>query len=543
MHIIGACQSGEVLLTRSEYLDKVKAIWHAQIIAVNMGWQFEHRQASVKWVDQFPQNQLYDLNKNGGAPIDDDWYYEMAALRAFKTHGVGLTVQQLGKQWVENRVGTWGSSEMARLNLEKGIDAPASGHPRHNRLWFTMGNQCRGDLFGMVAPGLPNVAAQLSSDLGHINSYAEGTDGGVMVSTMISIAFFEKDPKKVVRLARQVLHPETPHRKCLDMIVSMADAGKSAREIFDAVEDEWHAVYPATNNSVSNMGLAATAVYFGEGDFLKSLNLAFSGGDFTDADCNGAVAGAVVAAMHGMKALPVHLVKPIQNRIKGEYLGPLKITPAVDVTISQLTEETVLVGEQLLAKNGAKRSRDGFVISVPSEVKTRPAEVFHPNAFVRFWNPDWKLERAGFGAPGGGHRGIRGGTFVDEDVLSTFPADETRGVVLSRTVKLGQTPSLSMEVAADPGRTWKLEVFVNHERVLQQLIEGGPAIDWEGVSPLGFPPPTEEYIASKKARQFQKVNVDLSKWAGQEVVLRLYDLTLVRNRYPGNAYWKNVVVK
>jgi hypothetical protein len=528
-------------LSRAEYSDKVEAVWLAQIIAVNLGWQFEHKQAAVKWVDDYPEDRLVSLRKNGGAPLDDDWYYEMAALRAFEKHGVGLSVQELGKQWVTNRVGTWGSSEMARLNLEKGIEAPASGHPQYNRLWFTMGNQCRGDLFGLLAPGIPNVAAQLSDKLGHINSYAEGADGGVMVSAMVSLAFFEEDPKQVVRQAAQVLHPDTPHRQCIDMIIHMAEAGKTAREIFNAVEDRWHIEYPATNNSVSNLGLAVTALWFGEGDFMKSLNLAYGAADFTDADCNGAVAGAVVAAMHGTKALPQHLVTPLQNRIRGEYLGPLQVMPAVDISISELVAQTVMTGEAMLKQHGAKMDKTGWRIQT-EHIRTRPAELFSPNQFAQYWNPDWTLERAGYGAPGGGHRGIRGGTFVDGDVLATFPRDETRGVVLRRTLKIEASYFLTVMVGADPGRAWKLEIMVDHQRIHTQLIDGGEALTWEGVAPVSFPPPTEEYLASSKSRRWYPVRLDLSRYSGQEVIIRLYHHSLVRNRYPGNAYWKDLRV-
>lgn len=510
-------------LSRTQYLDKILAVWYAQLIGVNMGWQFEHRQASVKWMGNYPEKITKSLQKNGGAPLDDDWYYEMAALRAFESYGPNLTVQQLGRQWVENRVGTWGSSEMARLNLEAGIPAPASGHPRHNRLWFTMGHQCRGDLPGLLAPCMPNVAAEISDKLGHINSYAEGTDGGILVSTLISMAFFEPDVQQLVRQARMVLHPETPHRQCVDMVVKLAEQGKTARQVFDAVEEKWHAVYPATNNSVSNMGLAVTAIWFGKGDFLTSLNLAFSGGDFTDADCNAAVAGAVVAAIHGMKGIPKHLITPFQNRIKGDYVGPLRISPTVDITISELAEKTAIVGEKILLQHGA-RIEDSLLILPKEKVKTRAAELFSPNDFTKFWNPDWTLERAGLGAPGGGHRGIRGGTFVDGHILSTFPSNEVLGVVLKRKVRLGNNSSLEVEVAADPGRAWRLDIFVEDEQIHTQLVDGGDPLVWKGVSETGFPPPTEEYHASSKARGWSLVRLDLSPYSKQEVTLRLYTI-------------------
>ena len=50
----------------------------------------------------------------------------MCAVRAFERYGIGLTVQQLGQQWLENGCGSWGSSEQARFNLEKGIKPPDS---------------------------------------------------------------------------------------------------------------------------------------------------------------------------------------------------------------------------------------------------------------------------------------------------------------------------------------------------------------------------------------------------------------------------------
>ena len=61
----------------------------------------------------------------------------------------------------------------------------------------------------------------------------------------------------IVRKAARLIHPDSPYRKCLDMIIAMAEAGKSAQEIADAVEDRWHIEYPATNNAVPNGGLTA----------------------------------------------------------------------------------------------------------------------------------------------------------------------------------------------------------------------------------------------------------------------------------------------
>ncbi len=79
---------------------------------------------------------------------------------------------------------------------------------------------------------MPNVAAALARNLGHINGYAEGTDGAVFVSGMISLAFVEKDTREIVRKAASLIHPDSPYRQCLDMVITMADAGHTAEQVF-----------------------------------------------------------------------------------------------------------------------------------------------------------------------------------------------------------------------------------------------------------------------------------------------------------------------
>ena len=535
-------------LAWDDYVDRCTAIWNAQIVSVLIGWNFEHKQAAVRWVDGYEAGTrgLWKIKEAGNcAPVDDDWYYEMATLNAFESYGPHMTVKQLGDQWVENNVGVWGSSGQARLNILKGIAAPMSGHPRYNRLWFTMGAQNRCDLYGMLNPGQPNQAAAMARHLQHINSYAEGTDGGVFVSVMIALAFFEKDHQAVIKQAARVLNPQTPHRQCIDMVIHMGQAGFTAKETCNAVMDKWAIEYPATNNAVANMGLAVAALWYGEGDFMKSLNVGFAAADFCDADCNSTTATVVLAAMHGMKIIPRHLLEPLHNHMRGNAVGHVKLKPPVDMAITELGKRTAQMGLIILKAQGA--TLENGIIRIPSEqtVRAQEPELFHPNEFVKYWDRSWKLERAGYGAPGGGHRGIRGGTFLEDDgILATFPRDEVRGVKLSRTVKIPEGNSkLVIECAADAGRIWRLEVCVDHDRVLRKLVSGGPALDWPKVPDYYFPPPQDDYEACRKTRHYETVEVDLTKYAGRELVIRVYQHTLVRNGYPGNAYWKRMEIR
>jgi hypothetical protein len=507
----GVSSPGSLVLSHVEYLDRVHAIWLAQMIGQRTGGRFEHKPASVLPVT--PMSKV-----PGYAPVDDDYYYEMVALRAFEKYGIGLTVQQLGQQWLENNAGSWGSSEQALLLMKRGIKPPDTGHPRYNKLWWTIGPQFSSDIYGAINPGMPNDAAKMARRLGHINGYAEGTDGAVFVAGMISVAFADNDTHDVVREAASLIDLRSPYRQCLNMVIAMAETGHTAEEIFEAVDERWGIEYPATNNAVVNGGFVATSVWFGNGDFNKTLQLAVHAADYSDADCNAANAESVVAAMHGMKALPAEQVSELHDRIFGASMGPVQLTPPVDESISELAKRTVKIGLALSASHGA--NDDGQTLRIAlQEPKTQPGELFKLADLMQYWNPEWTLERAGFGGAGGGLPGIRGITYLDGDVLATYPRDEVRGTVLRRTIQLAANPALGFDAGVDPGRAWQLLVYVNDDKVLDELIEGKGA-----------------------SRQWQRVRVDLSKYSNQLVVLRLYQRVLIPQHEAGNAYWRNLSV-
>jgi hypothetical protein len=362
------------------------------------------------------------------------------------------------------------------------------------------------------------VAGRLARNLGTINGYAEGVDGAVFVAGMISLALYETDPKTIVRRAARLIHPSSPYRQCLDLVIALGDKGRSAKEVFQAVEDRWHIEYPATNNAVANGGIVAASVWFGEGDLLKTLNLAFGAADFTDADCNAANAGSVVGAMRGMNGLPGHLVAPLHDRISGSEMGGVKLTPPVEEKISAVASRIAAVGRKILTENGAKWEGETFTVTKLA-VRTQEAQRFELADLTEYWNKEWTLDRAGFGGAGGGMAGVRGITYLDGDALSTWPRDEVRGVALRRKAKLGDHPKLALEVGADGGRAWQLEIYANNTRLVSKLIEGG---------------------GENEPRRWEKIEADLGAMRGQEVELRLYQRVLVRNKMAGNAYWRKL---
>jgi hypothetical protein len=366
---------------------------------------------------------------------------------------------------------------------------------------------------------MPNVAGAMARRYGHINGYAEGVDGGVFVAGMISLGFAEKDPKTIVRQAAQLISPASPYRQCLDLVIQMAGAGHPPAEVFDAVEKRWHGEYPATNNAVANGGIVAACVWYGEGDFLKTVNLAYGAADFTDADCNAASAGAVVAAMHGMNALPADLVHALGDSIIGDKLGKVPLTPAVHESISGLAARTAAIGEKILQQHKAAIAGSKITITEQT-IDQQPPELFTLADLTRYWNPDWQLEHAGFGGAGGGMSGIRGLTFLDRDILATYPRDEVKALVLTRRIKLDGQKELSFEAGVDSQRVWRCMVYVNNTLLYDKLIQG-----------------------NNEPRTWVPVKIDLKPCKDTAVTIRIYQRVLIPGRASGNAYWKHLNIK
>ena len=495
-------------ISLDKYQDRVHGAWLGGIIGTLFGFPFEGQAKNVvKLLDHYLRSYTF-------APVDDDYYYEMVALYGFERHGINMTVEQLGEMWKEYQAGTWGSSEQARLLLEKGIKAPHTGEPRYNRWFHTIGPQFSSDMYGMITAGMINLAGATARQYSHVNGYAEGSDGAVFVAGCISEAFFEDDPERIVRQAASLISPKSNYRKAIDQVLEGYSRRDDWRQLAREIEDRWRPDYPQLNNSAANGALVAVAVLYGEGDYLKSLNIVTATDDFTDADCNGDNVGSVLGAMHGLQAIPAPLVATLNDRIYGKGMGSLVYTKVVDERISDLAARIAEVGKRLLLAHGAEE-REGSLFIPQQVAKEQPLEWFDINDYGGLWNSAWRLSHAA--------RGGAGATYLlwEDNTLVTYPRD-TRPCRLESETRLPSGHSeLVLTVGGVFDRPWRLQIFVDDEALLTEVISA----DAPGPEP--------------KYRDF---HFDLSKYAGQTVTLRLYHW-LVDGKSPGSAYWRTAEVR
>ena len=64
---------------------------------------------------------------------------------------------------------------------------------------------------------------------------------------------------------------------------------------------------------------------------------------------------------------------------------------------------------------------------------------------------------------------MRGDTHLDGETLAIWPRDEVRGAWLRRRVELSDIPALDLDVGAEAGCAWQLNIFVNDDKVFDRL--------------------------------------------------------------------------
>jgi hypothetical protein len=79
-----------------------------------------------------------------------------------------------------------------------------------------------------------------------------------------------------------------------------------------------------------------------------------------------------------------------------------------------------------------------------------------------------------------------------------------------------------------------MSAYVNNDRIADKLIEGPSVAPGPGWKPGPLPP---------GERHWEHIQLDLTAFKGQSIVIRLYDLILVPGHQAGNSYWKNLNVQ
>ena len=305
-----------ITVSKSKLKDKIMGGWAGQTIGVTFGGPVEFKfngtmindYQRIPWYDGYIKKTMLE---NPG--IYDDLYMDLTFVEVFEKEGLDAPLSSHAKAYANAGYMLWHANQSARYNILKGIMPPESGHWLNNTHADCIDYQIEADFAGLMSPGMPNTASQISDKIGHIMNYGDGWYGGVYVGAMYSLALVSDDMNYIVNEALKTVPQESNYYKCI------ADVIKWHKQYPDDWKKTWFELQQKWTNDVGcpdgvfnpfnidatiNSAYVVVGLLYGQGDFTATMEISTRCGQ--DADCNPSTAGGILGAMIGYNAIPAY---------------------------------------------------------------------------------------------------------------------------------------------------------------------------------------------------------------------------------------------
>ncbi|MCC6444835.1 MAG: ADP-ribosylglycohydrolase family protein [Armatimonadetes bacterium] len=272
---------------------------------------------------------------------DDDTSYQIVGLDALETFGPDLSSRQIGQKWVERlpAIDQSLAEGLALSRMREGILPPRSGE---HSIGEAIGGQMKGEIWGLVSPGRPDLAAEYARRDGVVAHTKNGVYGEQFIAAMMSQAFLEKDIRKIIETGLKNIPRNSRYAAVIQEVIALYDRKADWKEARRIVVEK----YPGICNPVySEAGIVALSLLYGKGDFEKSILIAASCGN--DTDCNTASVGALLGCIRGAKAIPSRWKDPLEDRFRSFAKG------LEEWRISKLSRRICAAGRKVMRHHGA----------------------------------------------------------------------------------------------------------------------------------------------------------------------------------------------
>lgn len=373
-------QAYGLVMNEPAYFDKVNGAWYGKMIGLCLaqpveGWTKDAIRQQAEKVHAYPVRGYFPkgfqtqctqwlYGNFHGSPGNDDTDLMLLALLALRERGVNLTSRDIAEIWKKYPFTGCTAEGIALYNIQRGIWPPDCAKI-DNPYQEWIGAQMRIDLWGMVAPGCPALAADYAERDSAVTHTGNGIYGGRFIAAAVSLAMFERDPEAILTRALAVIPADCEYAQAIrDVIVwhrqypNWEDAwaqldkkyafhpdGTRDRQFTDPKYDIKNPRYQWSDQRLVaaslNGAACALALLYGQGDFANSICIAAMIG--YDTDCNAGTVGAIAGAMAGESKIPAYWKDPLIDTYSSS-LEPI----GKAARISAIARETTLYGNQII---------------------------------------------------------------------------------------------------------------------------------------------------------------------------------------------------
>ena len=293
-----------------------------------------------------------------GAWTDDDTDFEWVYIKVMEDENCLLLppqrISRLWKERINKRI--WCSNQYARQLMDLGIDPPLTGVAVFNP-WadFNISGQFLCETFGLIAPALPQMAAQIGLNYTRVAIDGEPAQTTQLFTSMIALAFLKDDIDSLLDDGLAAIDRDST---VAQIVQDMRDWHRQhqgdwrmTRRLLKERYGKYNGAMRDRNGYELNTGSVIAALLYGEGDFVKTLTTAFNFG--WDADNNAATAGTVLGVMKGYRWM---LAQGWQ--IVDRYKNTSRENMPNDETITSFADRLVGLAEKVIVEQGGERAAE-----------------------------------------------------------------------------------------------------------------------------------------------------------------------------------------
>ncbi len=278
---------------------------------------------------------------------DDDMDFPILGLLALERKGLEFSARTMAHIWLEFMPFStlYTAENVAYRNFVMSIWPPASASFRNPfREWI--GAQIRADIFGYVAPGNPQKAAQLAFYDGSISHEKNGIYGEMFVAAMLAAAFVVDDIEQIIAIGLSEIPLNSRLTEAVNDTLAWCRQETDWEPIWQKIYDKYghyHGVHTINNAALVVMGLM-----LGARDYEKGITATVRAG--WDTDCTAATVGSILGVRLGADGLPKKWIEVFNDRLVSA------VRTENDNKISGLATRTLLVAKELEKEREKKKA-------------------------------------------------------------------------------------------------------------------------------------------------------------------------------------------
>jgi len=365
-------------ITQKELKDKVAGGWAGKMIGVTCGHEMEFQavgkmfDGDIPWKPAMVEESL----------LEDDIYGQLNFMMMMEKYGQNVPAEKLSEGLANAKFPLCHANLQARKNFMDGIMPPSSGIPIYNMHADDIDFQIESDFIGFINPGMSASSARMCNKIGRIMSYGDGLYGGIYLSTIHTLAYFDNNLERIVTDALKAIPAKSTYAMCIkDVINGYNKYPDDWRKTWQVIQDKWGKTdicipYHDFNIDAKINGAFVTiGLLYGRGDLEKTMQITIRCGQ--DTDCNSSNVAAVLGIVKGYSNIPEKFRSYIPAMADKNFLH-------TDYSYKKAVSQSLIFINENVVANGGQINGDAYKIRIQSPSFEGKLEQSFPGMYMSY---------------------------------------------------------------------------------------------------------------------------------------------------------------